>query len=126
LAFLIGWLVFGILLMDWYMAHSYAEAKAIMKPEPVIWMIGVGNLLYGLLLAYVCELGKVQTATKGAIVCGIVTFLMMSTIDLYFLAQMKLFGKQAAMVDIAANTVIGLLLGAFLGWWMGRGTKAVA
>jgi VanZ family protein len=126
LAFFIGWLVFGILLMDWYTAHSYAEAKMVMKPEPVIWMIAAANLLFGLMLAYVCHLGNVKTPRQGAMVCGIVSFFMTATFDLYMLSQMKLIGKQAALVDVAANTVVALVLGAFLGWWLGRGSKAVA
>jgi VanZ family protein len=59
-------------------------------------------------------------------VCGIVSFFMTATFDLYMLSQMKLIGKQAALVDVAANTVVALVLGAFLGWWLGRGSKAVA
>jgi hypothetical protein len=51
---------------------------------------------------------------------------MTATFDLYMLSQMKLIGKQAALVDVAANTVVALALGAFLGWWLGRGSKAVA
>ena len=119
LAFLLGWLIFGILLMDYYTQHMM-QYGGLMKNPPDFVYIFIGSVAYGLLLSYVFTMGNVATASKGAIVGLVIGLLIQINFDTFLFAQMNLMGRSLILVDISASAAFSAIIGAFLGWWMGR------
>ena len=119
LAFLLGWLIFGMLLLDYYTQHMM-QYGGLMKNPPDYVYIFIGSLAYGLLLSYVFTLGNVASASKGAMVGLIIGLLTQITFDTYLFAQMNLIGRSLMMIDICASAAFSAIIGALLGWWMGR------
>lgn len=122
LAFFLGWLIFGILLMKYY-NDNMMQYTGLVKNPPEIWAIAVANLVWGLMLAYVFNLGGVKTVSKGFTTGLILSFLISLSFDLFMRAQFNLYSVNVLAVDVAVSAIFGGVMGAFLGWWFGRGTK---
>ncbi|MBI1782543.1 MAG: hypothetical protein HYR66_14450 [Sphingobacteriales bacterium] len=122
LAFLLGWLIFGMLLMNFYQSNTTSYA-GLMKDPMEIWAIAVANLAFGLMMAYVFNLGNINTPGKGFTTGLILGLLMTIGFDLFLYSQYHLMNKKLIGVDIAASAVFDGVLGAVLGWWFGRNSK---
>ncbi|MGE5108888.1 MAG: hypothetical protein ACM3H8_15220 [Sphingobacteriales bacterium] len=122
LGFLLGWLIFGILLMDYYKANMI-QYSGFLKDPLEFWAIGVANLTWGLLLAYIFNMGGVNTTGKGFTTGLVISLLVSLGFDLFMYAQFNLYNTQILAVDVAVNAIFGGILGAVLGWWFGRGAK---
>lgn len=119
-AFLLGWAVYGMLLMT-YFSDNMTPYEGLMKAEPVLWLIFVGGLAWTMLTSYVINASGITTVAKGA-VCGAILYALMSLgIDLMLHAQMNLLNMNLICVDVLASMVIGAVVGAAIGWWNGRG-----
>lgn len=127
ISFLLGWLIYGTLLMDYFNSISLMDNyTGLIKDPPVIWEIGIANLCWGLLTAYVFNLGGIKSVSKGAVV-GLIIFLL-STLgfDLMMHAQMNLSGYQLIAIDVAISAIMGAIVGAVVGWWFGRGAATAS
>ena len=63
--FLLGWLIYGILLMDYMSANS---SPGVMKSEDqmVWWALITSNLIYGILISYLLNaVGNITSSSKG-------------------------------------------------------------
>lgn len=120
--FLLGWLIYGILLMDFMTQHTSAAAVAIMRPEAEWpwWAMISGNFGLGFLLSYVFSKSGTTSVSAGALSGAIVMFLFSFSIDLMMYAQMNISDLTGIAVDLIASTVIGAIAGSVLGWWYGR------
>jgi hypothetical protein len=114
--FLLGWLVYGIILMDFMSANSGVPA-ALQKKMPDMLPLAIANLAWGFLFALV--LGKWSThltigqgATRGALLALLVALFL----DLSMYATTTMFTIEALVADIIAMTVIGALGGAAITW----------
>lgn len=123
IAFLLGWVIFGILLMDYYSANM-TTYSGLLKNPPEMWAIAVANLTWGLLLAYIFNLSGIKSVAKGFTAAFVINLLMILGFDLMMEAQFNLYSEKLLVIDVIVNALFGGILGAFLGWWMGRGTKA--
>lgn len=117
--FLLGWLVFGILLMDYYNAHSF-HYTGIMKNPPVIWAIGLGNLSWGIMIAYILSLSGIKSAAKGFTTGFIVFLLAIAGFDLLFYGTVNLYGLRITSIDILLNALMGGVSGAVAALVLGR------
>src|ERR1700690_2828412 len=63
--FLLGYLIYGMLLADFMKNHS-GTASGVMKDSKdfMIWLIAVANILYGFMLTYI--FGKTGTSSAGS------------------------------------------------------------
>ena len=123
---LLGWLVWGILLMDFMRTHSTHNVPSVFrnKEEMVWWAIVAGNFAFGFLIAYVLLKGNIKTVSGGASTGFMLGLLSCAGFDLIMYAQMTSFGRAAIGVDIAAAAVVTAIVGAVVGWFLGRGEKA--
>ena len=123
--FLLGWLIWGTLLMDFMNEHTSEVGKAAMRGEEnmIWWALIAGNLLYGLLLSYILNKSGTASASAGATAAAVFGLLFAGAVDLYIYAQMDLWDTTAIAVDVAANTVVTAIVGGIIGWYLGMGKK---
>ena len=119
--FLLGWLIYGMLLKD-FMTSNGAPA---MKEELVWWALIVGNLAGGFLLAYVIGRGAASVASgAGAgFVVGLLTALSFDLI--MYATTVSSMSMKGIAVDVAVSAVMSAIVGAIVGAVM-AGKKSVA
>ncbi|MEI9943727.1 MAG: hypothetical protein WDN26_05845 [Chitinophagaceae bacterium] len=121
-SFLVGYLIYGVLLMDYFKSLTIPY-EGLMK-DPVIWEIGIANLIWGMMLAYIFNLAGVRSFSKGLTAGFIIFFLSSLAHHLMTHATMNLSGYRIVVMDAACFGILGAVSGAVLGWWMGRGKSA--
>jgi VanZ family protein len=122
LFFLLGWLIYGMLLMDFMNQHMSAAAAGVMRPEAEWpwWAMIAGNFGLGFLLSFVINKSNVASVSNGAVTGAVVMFLMSFSVNLMMYAQMNLSDLTSIAVDMIVSAVIGAVVGSVLGWWNGR------
>lgn len=127
-AFLLGWLIFGLLLASYMDAHI-VKYEGLMKPQEQmnLGLMFVNNLLVALLLAWALGRMGVKDFKSGVVAGAIMGFLFYLSVDLGFLAMTNLFdGPGMVVVDALANAVLTGLVGGTIGLMLGRGTAKAA
>lgn len=120
--FLLGWLLYGMLLMDFF-AENSGSATGVPREETemVWWALVLGNLLQAYLLAYI--FGKwANITTFGA---GLQGGLMIGLIlgfgyDLTLYGTTNISNLTATLVDPFVVGVMMGLSGGVIGWVLGR------
>ena len=119
--FLLGWLIYGILLMD-YMEEYAGPAIGVARIDMLMWFIGLGSLFFGFLLSYIFScVGQVKTAGSGAKTGAWVGFLMAGAMDFISYGSTYLLTFNTLAVDILAGTVLAAITGAIVAWTLGLG-----
>lgn len=125
-AFLFGWLLFGILLFDFYAANTNVYEGLIKNPPDLI-MIFISNLLTAFLLAYIFNRwANIRSAVEGARAGFIIVGIVAASVDLFLYATMNLYDAWLMAVDIVANGAFGAFIGAVVGMVLGSGRKVVS
>ena len=104
--FLLGWLVWGILLMDFLSANMNHCAN---RPEGVMvwWAIIVSNLTAALLLTLILNWSKAKSIVDGIKTGALFGFLYALIVDLSFWSMTTMFNNIGSLlVDILASTVV--------------------
>ena len=122
-SFLLGWLIFGILLMDYYAANK-VQYPGLLKDPMEIWPIAVADLVWGLLVSWIFSMANIKTVAQGVTVGFLIGFLMVLGFDLFVYAELNLYSTRLLALDVIMNGVMGAASGAVLGWWYGRPAKA--
>ena len=111
LYFLLGWLVYGILLMDYYMANTNQCAN---KPdgEMIWWAMIVSTLLAALLLTLILNWAKAKSIADGLITGAIFGSLFTATIDFSFWSMTTMYSHLVPiLVEIAVSAIVFALVG---------------
>lgn len=125
-AFLLGWLLFGMLLMGYYEGHMI-HYEGLMKPmeEMNLGLMFGSNLLFATAIAWISQRAGVNTLMGGLITGATVGLLFFASVDLGFMAMMNYFADHTVvLVDVLANTAWAAGIGAVVGLMLGRGAKA--
>lgn len=123
--FLLGFLVYGVLLMDFYAANA-GTATGVMKETPNwLWLV-LGEFLGALTLAVVLDWAGVRTAAEGMKKGAIFGFLVFLAFGLAMLGTMNISTLAAALVDAVVSAVRLGAAGAVIGMLLGRGGPAHA
>lgn len=122
-SFLLGWVIWGILLMDYFQANTI-QYEGLMYPEPKLWAIFIGNLAASAMLGWILE----KTNTRGfagGMITGLIIFTLNSiSIDFMFYSMMNWFSSATVMVvDIVVSSLFGGVIGGIMGLMMGRGAE---
>lgn len=122
LSFLLGWLIYGMLLMDFMNNHSGAAGN-VGKTEPDMLYLVIGNLALGFLMAYIFLKGNVNSLASGLVTGGIIGLLMSVGMNCIMYATTTVISKTAMAADVAAATIMWAVVGAGVGMVMGMGRQ---
>lgn len=109
--FLLGWLVYGTLLSDYFKSSMTSSYPGLMKDPPLIWAIGVANLAWGFALAYILSIAGIRNVAKGFVTGFLIMGLILGGVDAMSYAQMNLTGAKVYAVDVAIGAVFGGISG---------------
>ncbi len=119
--FLLGWVIYGMLLMDFMAAHTNVYA-GLMKEPPFIAGIFVSNLCWGILFAYIFQKwAKINDFAGGFSAGLIISFLITLSMDLYQYSFMNLGDSTMYLVDVVVGTLMGGVMGGAAGMVLGKG-----
>lgn len=109
--FLLGWLVWGILMMDFYTANMN-QCTARPGGEMIWWAIIVSNFTFALLLSLILKWSGARGFIDGLKTGAIFGFLMGLSLDLSFYSMSTMFNNVTAIaVDVVVNTVATAIIG---------------
>ena len=120
-SFLLGWLVWGILLHD--TMNSYSNMACMRSEDDMnIPLIFVAQIIWGLLFAYIfSKWSTINSFSSGATAGAILSVGISIVVDLMFYATSTMMTSLTVLgIDIGANLVVGAIFGGVIGWWLGR------
>jgi hypothetical protein len=121
--FLLGWLIFGIALADFYKTNT-TFYQGLMKDPPAFLGFIIGSLSFGVLIVYIFDRwAKIGNFLHGLLAGMFIYFLIVLAFDMFAYGGMNLFSPTLLIVDILANTVLGGLVGGVAGLILGLGKK---
>lgn len=125
-AFLFGWLVFGILLADFYASNSPVY-EGLMKDPPNLLFIFFSNVINAFLIAYIFNRwAGIKTAIDGAQAGFIIVALTAFGYDLMMYATMNMLTPVVMVVDVVGSGAFGAVIGAVAGFVLGSGKKVAS
>lgn len=120
--FLMGWLLYGMLLMDFFMANA-GSATGVMRSdsEMVWWALILGNVLQSYLLVYIFGKWANVTTFSGGLQNGAMIGLILGyAYDLTMYGTSNTMNLTGALVDPLVATVMMGLAGGVIGAVLGR------
>jgi hypothetical protein len=121
--FLLGWVVYGIVLMD-FMRNSYNQCAMNPEGQMVWWALILSNFAYSFLLALIFSWTNTKGWKSGALIAGIIGLLMSSYYDLSMYSMSSMFkGLDVMVMDILIATVFAAVIGAIVALAMDLGKK---
>lgn len=122
-AFFAGWLVFGILLMDFYAANTTVY-EGLMKEMPDMVWLGISNIAWGMLYAFIFHKWAGVKSFGGGFTSGlIISFFVVLSFDSSMYAFYNLNTLTLTFVDVVVGTIFGGLVGGVVGLVLGTGKQ---
>jgi len=119
IAFFFGWLVYGVMLMDFFTANTI-HYEGLMMEMPNIFLLALGYLAISFFMAFVFQRWAAFTTFMSGLYGGLVIgFFFSFTFDLYIMAGMNLYTPTSTIVDIVVNTVIYGITGGVIAFILG-------
>jgi len=117
--FLLGWVIYGMLLMD-YSTANYNQCMNRPMQGMVWWAMIVSNLALGFLLATIFSWSNTTGLMAGAKAAGIIGLLLGVSLDLGFYSMTTMYSSLTVIfVDVVAYIVYLAIAGAVIAWVMG-------
>ena len=109
--FLLGWLVWGILLMDFSM-NNYDQSIYLPEDEMIWWAMIVSNLALSLLLTLILHWSKASKPVDGLKIGAIIGILFALSVDLgYYSMTTVILNLSAIVVDTLAYALVTAITG---------------
>jgi|SRR6185369_2983532 len=124
--FLLGWVVYGMLLTDFMNSNLWGPDMMKKEPDPM-WALILGQLLGGFFLAYVIGKANAASVGAGAMVGFVAGLLVCISFDLTFYGVGKFMAAdplKGIAADAIVSAVIAAITGGVIGWVYGM-KKAV-
>lgn len=123
-AFMFGFLTYGFLLEDFFLANA-GTAEGVERGEGLMMTpLIIGHLAWGLLLAYIIgKVGGIDSFGNGAIVGAVFGFLGTAAVDLISFSTTNLTTLSGTLVNILVLTLISAIIGGIVGWIYSTGIK---
>jgi hypothetical protein len=110
-SFLLGWLVYGMLLSGYYEANTNHFNGLMINPPNLIGIFLSGWVMSFLFAFIFSKWANISSFVPGLIAAGIISFLIMLSFDLSFWSMMNLFGKKLLVVDVVVGTAFYAFIG---------------
>ncbi|SDL67847.1 hypothetical protein SAMN05421813_101180 [Daejeonella rubra] len=123
--FLTGFLIYGVLMMEYFVSNM-SSFPGFTKDPMEIWAIAAGNIIWGILLAYVFNLGGLSSGGRGALHGAILFFLFSLGMNIVSYGQYNLYSLPLSLVDALCMAILGCTGGAFTGWLLCRTSTKTA
>ena len=114
--FFLGWVAYGMLLMDFMTAHSRRSAAFRSEDEMIFWAMILGNLAYGFLVSLIINRTPNASVAQGASTGFITGLLYAAAVNFTTYAQIDLFGKKVMAADILTMAILTAVIGAVIAW----------
>jgi len=122
-AFFVGWIIWVMILGG--MSESFAgTATGVSRGEDemIWWALVLGNLLMGLLYAYIFgRWANITNPVTGAKAGAIIALIMAGAFDFIMYATTNISNLNGVIVDIIVSAVASAIVGAVAAWMLGRG-----
>jgi len=121
--FLLGWVIYGILLMN-YSTANYNQCMNRPMQDMIWWSMIVSNLALGFLLATIFSWSDTTGFMAGAKTAGIIGLLLSVSMDFGYYSMTTMYvNPSVIIVDIIAYTIYLAIAGAIVAWAMGMVKK---
>ena len=120
--FLLGWLVYVMLLMDFY-TNNAGSATGVMRAEDemIWWALILGNLFQTYLLVYIFgNWANITTFSDGLKAGAIIGLIMGLAFNLSMYGYSNIQNMTSALVDPIVSAVIMAITGGAIGFMLGR------
>lgn len=120
-SFMLGWLFYGILLMDFFQSHAGSATGVAKNPPEFLWLI-IGQLVFGFLITYIfLKWAGIRTFVSGAKAGALIGFLIGLGINCIFYATTNITDLTACFTDSIVQLVMMGISGGVIGWVLGMG-----
>jgi len=126
--FLLGWLVYGLLLANFMNSHTthYDGLIKDMNSGSFVILIFISGLVMSFLITFIFQRwAKFDNYIKGLTAGMLLGFFIALAYDLSSLAMMNMISVSAMVVDVIANTVVVGIVGAVIACVLGFKSKNV-
>ncbi|MEQ8302920.1 MAG: hypothetical protein RIB47_05985 [Cyclobacteriaceae bacterium] len=120
--FLLGWLFYGVLLVDFYAANA-GSAVGIMRSdtEMIWWALIAGNVLQAYLLVYIFSKWTTISTFGGGLQAGLILGLIMGlAFNLSMYGTTHMMNLTGTLADCVVAAVMTGLTGGVIGMVLGR------
>lgn len=122
--FLLGWLIYGMLLMNYMMSIApYIKGLYRSDEEMLLGVMFLSNICSALLLSIIFDLGNINNWKKGLQYGAIIGILLTCSFDLGSYAMTFMTTKRLMLIDVLASAVMTSAVGAVIGGINGMGAK---
>ncbi|REJ81726.1 MAG: hypothetical protein DWQ44_11410 [Bacteroidetes bacterium] len=118
--FFLGWLFYGILLMDFMMA-STGSASGVQKEMPDFIPLIAGNLTWGIFYSVIFgQFANIRNASDGAKLGAIMGFFISLSYDLIMYGTTNIMMFNMLVTDVIVTIIMSTITGAVIGKLLGR------
>jgi hypothetical protein len=118
--FLVGYLLYGIVLVDFFQANA-GSATGVMKETPDMILLFLGEIAWGALFTYIfLQWANIRTLASGAKAGAILGFLMGLGFNLISVGTANLINLTGAIGDSVVQLVMGAVAGGLIGLALGK------
>ena len=107
-----GWLIYGILLGEFWAAHT-TEYEGLMKSPPDLGMLALSHIFFSIIVVLVVEWTSSYSFVKGAMNGALIVGLIGAGMDFSHFAFFNLQTPVAYVADVAIFTFLGAFMGGF-------------
>ncbi|MGG9971893.1 hypothetical protein ACQ33O_08890 [Ferruginibacter sp. SUN002] len=119
--FLLGWLIYGMLLMDFMnQQHGLPAPIGVNRQEPLLLYVLFGNLVGGVFIAYIFLKTNTTTLAGGIFLGAVMGLLISASMDTLMYGLTHLLSRKGVLIDVAASTVLWGLGGAVVGFVLSK------
>lgn len=120
--FLLGWLLYGFLLMDFY-TNNTGSASGVMRADDdmIWWALILGNFFQAYLLVYIFgNWANITTFSDGLKAGAIIGLIMGLAFNLTMYGTSNIMNMTSTLVDPFVSTVMMAITGGVIGVMLGR------
>lgn len=121
--FVLAWLIFGTLMIDFYLSNIIPY-EGLIKDPPVIWSLFLHGLSISTLLSFIFYKTGIRTFVKGSLLALWIGFLITLWFYTFMYASLNLYTTKRIVVDLVVNSLFIAIIGGIIAKSLGILTKS--